>query len=163
MCKSLAAFRFYMINLHQCHNKCNMCNLSHHSFVPQTARGSDIKMTWLFCLLERLSVESASSIRGMQVLHKRCSDRCTLAQGLVGRVASWFGPTNSNGAGASARGRSRSSVNGAAAAPDFLSQSEDPDKRRLTQAQAKPRGASRQQQQAMVVCTAVHHIDLCSC
>ncbi|KAK9905492.1 hypothetical protein WJX75_000893 [Coccomyxa subellipsoidea] len=60
-------------------------------------------------------------------------------QGLVGRVASWFGPTNSNGAGASARGRSRSSVNGAAAAPDFLSQSEDPDKRRLTQAQAKPR------------------------
>ncbi|CAL8472260.1 g11802 [Coccomyxa elongata] len=61
-------------------------------------------------------------------------------QGLVGRVASWFGPTNSNGSGRTARGRSSSATNGTAP-PDFLSQSEDPDKRRLSQAQAKPREA----------------------
>ena len=60
----------------------------------------------------------------------------------MGRVASWFGASSSGGGGGGpypgrSRGAGSAGTNGA---PDFLAQLEDPDKRRLSEAQARSRG-----------------------
>lgn len=61
-------------------------------------------------------------------------------QGLVGRVASWFGASGSGSSGGG-HGQHRASTNGRAV-PDFLAQAEDPDKRRLGQGEGQQRGVS---------------------
>ena len=57
----------------------------------------------------------------------------------MGRMASFFGASSSG-----TSGRSRGNAAGSSGAPDFLAQSEDPDKRRLADAQSRSRGAGRQ-------------------
>jgi hypothetical protein len=67
----------------------------------------------------------------------------------MGRVAGWFGAASSGGSsgggGTPQAGRFRAGGPGAATngAPDFLAQLEDPDKRRLSEAQSRTRGESQ--------------------
>ena len=59
-----------------------------------------------------------------------------MLQGVMGRVASWFGASTS-GRNGSVQSRSQHSSTGV---PDFLAQADDPDKRRVDHARAQSRG-----------------------
>ena len=65
----------------------------------------------------------------------------------MGRLSSWFGASSSGSGGGSAysgagpSGRHRGGPGAVNGAPDFLAQSEDPDRRRLVEAQSRSRGA----------------------
>ena len=60
-----------------------------------------------------------------------------LLQGVMGRMASWFGASTS---GRNSSVHSRGQHGSSSGAPDFLAQADDPDKRRIDHARAQSRG-----------------------
>ena len=62
-------------------------------------------------------------------------------QGVMGRVASWFGGSSSSRNGsADSRSQHHGSSSSSSGVPDFLSQADDPDKRRVDQSRSQGRG-----------------------
>ncbi len=69
-----------------------------------------------------------------------CTSNALLLQGVMGRVASWFGASTG---GRNGGVNSRAQHNSSSGVPDFLAQADDPDKRRIDHARAQSRGGKR--------------------
>ncbi len=65
------------------------------------------------------------------------SKEAMLLQGVMGRMASWFGASTS---GRNGSAHSRAQHSSSSGVPDFLAQADDPDKRRIDLARAQNRG-----------------------
>ena len=65
--------------------------------------------------------------------------KAVLLQGVMGRMASWFGASTS-GRNGSVHSRAQHSSSSSSGVPDFLAQADDPDKRRIDHARAQSRG-----------------------
>ena len=69
----------------------------------------------------------------------KCLLFCVL-QGVMGRVASWFGGSSSSRNGSANSRSQRHGSSSSSGVPDFLSQADDPDKRRVDQSRSQSRG-----------------------